>query len=131
MPGIESKILDLIDRYNVREHSLITSFWPPILAKFKELASDLKLGVLCNIWDEEFLDIANRLNAYAILPDYRLVNEDIISKSHETGLKVIVWTVDNIDEARVLLESGVDGIITNDPLAIKLALQLTNNSNTY
>ena len=42
-----------------------------------------------------------------------------IAKCHSLGLRVDFWTIDDAAEARRLLELGADGIITNDPAALK------------
>ena len=38
-----------------------------------------------------------------------------IQKIHAAGLKVHVWTIDKINDAKRLLDLGVDGLITNRP----------------
>jgi len=42
-----------------------------------------------------------------------------IAKCHSIGLRVDFWTIDDRAEAARLLELGADGIITNDPAAIR------------
>jgi glycerophosphoryl diester phosphodiesterase len=42
-----------------------------------------------------------------------------IAKCHSIGLRVDFWTVDDRDEAARLLELGADGIMTNDPSAVR------------
>jgi glycerophosphoryl diester phosphodiesterase len=42
-----------------------------------------------------------------------------IAKCHSIGLRVDFWTIDDRDEAARLLALGADGIITNDPAAIR------------
>jgi len=42
-----------------------------------------------------------------------------IAKCHSIGLRVDFWTVDDRAEAARLLELGADGIITNDPSAVR------------
>lgn len=45
----------------------------------------------------------------------RVVSRRFVRDAHNAGLGVQVWTVDNSDDARRLLEWGVDAIITNRP----------------
>jgi glycerophosphoryl diester phosphodiesterase len=42
-----------------------------------------------------------------------------IAKCHAIGLRVDFWTIDDRDEADRLLVLGADGIITNDPAALR------------
>ena len=44
-----------------------------------------------------------------------IVSPRFIRHAHEAGLKVHVWTVDEEQDIRRLLEWGVDGLITNRP----------------
>jgi glycerophosphoryl diester phosphodiesterase len=42
-----------------------------------------------------------------------------IAKCHSVGLRVDFWTIDDRDQAARLLELGADGIMTNDPRALR------------
>ena len=46
-----------------------------------------------------------------------------IAKCHSIGLRIDFWTVDDRDQAARLLELGADGIITNDPRALRPLFQ--------
>jgi len=45
----------------------------------------------------------------------RVVSPRFISSAHKRNLRVQVWTIDREDDARRLLEWGVDGLITDRP----------------
>lgn len=49
----------------------------------------------------------------------RFDRSTFIAKCHSLGLRVDFWTIDDVAEARRLLDLGADGIITNDPAAMK------------
>lgn len=42
-----------------------------------------------------------------------------IAKCHSLGLRVDFWTIDSVEEAERLLALGADGIMTNDPAAMR------------
>ncbi len=44
-----------------------------------------------------------------------MVSRKFIDAAHDRGLGVQVWTVDTADDARRLIEMGVDGLITDRP----------------
>jgi glycerophosphoryl diester phosphodiesterase len=54
----------------------------------------------------------------------KLVTRDAIADAHRQGLKVWIYTVNDIPEANGLLDLGVDGIITDNPSLIWRALAL-------
>jgi glycerophosphoryl diester phosphodiesterase len=45
----------------------------------------------------------------------RIVTPAFIAKAHEAGIPVTVWTVNDEDDMRRLLDWGVDGLITDRP----------------
>ncbi|HEY0192260.1 MAG TPA: glycerophosphodiester phosphodiesterase [Kofleriaceae bacterium] len=49
----------------------------------------------------------------------RLDRASFIAKCHSIGLRVDFWTIDDPAEARRLIELGADGIMTNDPAAVR------------
>jgi len=51
----------------------------------------------------------------------RVVTPEFIARAHDAGVSVLVWTVNQLDDMRRLLEWGVDGLITDRPdLAVPL-----------
>jgi glycerophosphoryl diester phosphodiesterase len=52
-----------------------------------------------------------------------LVDERFIAAAHARGLQVHVWTVDTEEEATVLLDLGVDGVMTDRPAMLRDLLQ--------
>ena len=45
----------------------------------------------------------------------RVVTQSYIKALHKIGVKIQVWTINDEDEMRRLLDMGVDGIMTDDP----------------
>jgi glycerophosphoryl diester phosphodiesterase len=52
----------------------------------------------------------------------RVVDRRFVESAHQIGKKVHVWTVDDPDDMRHLLDLGVDGIITDEPAVLKNVL---------
>ena len=48
-------------------------------------------------------------------PAHRLVTPGLVNAAHQQGIRVIPWTVNELDEIRRLKQMGVDGIITDFP----------------
>lgn len=60
------------------------------------------------------------VGADAVSPHYRLVaGKPYVDRAHALGLKVIPWTVDDVDAMRRQIGYGVDGIITDYPTALR------------
>lgn len=52
-----------------------------------------------------------------------LVDERFLAAAHARGLQVHVWTVDDPDEARTMLDLGVDGIMTDRPAMLREVME--------
>lgn len=48
-------------------------------------------------------------------PHYSLVNADLLKKCHAKNMKVIPWTVNTLQEMKLLKKLGVDGLISDYP----------------
>lgn len=48
-----------------------------------------------------------------------VTDERFVERAHRAGLAVHVWTIDDADEMRQLLDMGVDGIMTDKPQVLK------------
>jgi glycerophosphoryl diester phosphodiesterase len=60
-------------------------------------------------------------NARAIGPSIEVIRRDpdIVSRAHDDGREVHVWTVDEQSDALLCVERGVDAIITNRPSDVR------------
>jgi glycerophosphoryl diester phosphodiesterase len=43
------------------------------------------------------------------------VDETLVADAHRRGLKILVYTVDEVSDGSALASMGVDGIFTNRP----------------
>ncbi len=59
--------------------------------------------------------------AAAQLPD-RLARPTLINRAHAAGMRVDIFTVNELDRARALFALGVDGVMTDDPRCVATAL---------
>ena len=48
-----------------------------------------------------------------------VLDQRFVERAHRAGLAVIVWTIDEVDEMRRLLDIGVEGILTDKPTDLK------------
>ena len=54
--------------------------------------------------------------------DVELVTADFVEAAHRAGVAVHVWTIDDPDEMRRLVELGVDGVMTDRPSVLAAVL---------
>ena len=53
---------------------------------------------------------------------FKGINEAFVRAVHEAGMEMYAWTVDDPEEARRLISTGIDGITTNRPAWLKQQL---------
>lgn len=111
-------------REKLRNNVLVSSFNVDAMIRIGELDGDIPLGMLVFGQADPASLVARAVGHgfEAIHPHDVLVDRAFVKRSHDAGLAVNVWTVD--DPARIveLAEMGADSVITNDPAAACVAL---------
>lgn len=127
-PGIEAEFARVVAAAGAQDRVLAASFspgrtrrvqrWLPLVARGASpwlIAASVLLGPLA----APVLRLAARRGVVALqvpvawhgLP---VVREAWLRRVHAAGLAAHVWTVDDEDEARILLARGVDGLMTDE-----------------
>lgn len=114
-PGIEQKTLDLIDKYHLRDRIIISSFNHYSVMRMKELAPDMKYGLLEDSRIVKMADYAKGLGVDYLHPLFYTIDELYLKEAAENGLGINAWTVNSEDDIRKMISIGIDGIIGNNP----------------
>ena len=69
---------------------------------------------------------AHAISADIISPYYTEISKQDVDEAHSLGMKVIPWTVNNEKDMNMLLDMGVDGIISDKPWLLKQVLEKRN-----
>jgi glycerophosphoryl diester phosphodiesterase len=119
-PGdaLPEKVAELVKKAGTERNTIFSSFHPAILGRIRKLMPDVPAGLLTGEgwlqWGNSFL--GRRISPELIHPYFTKTTRDFIEKAHLDQRKVNTWTVDDPREIFRLVEDGVDGIITDDPL---------------
>jgi len=116
-PGLCEKLIGLAEEFAMGERILYSSFNHYSLCEIKQIDPKAKIGLLYELGMVDPWVYANYVKADAIHPHYYVIAAlpETVKRCHENGIKVNVWTVDDPDAIKLMLKSGVDGIITNKP----------------
>lgn len=63
----------------------------------------------------KYINFALETKAIGLNIDYKYCTQELINEAHKNNLIVSVWTVDNANDIRKMLDLGVDNITTNRP----------------
>lgn len=94
-----------------------------LLEEARALAPALSLAVTAGLSRRgDPVDHALRIGAAAIHPHRLLAGRSLVARAHEAGLEVVPYTVNRARELFGLVETGADGVFTDDPAAIRRLL---------
>lgn len=128
-PGIAEDILDTLESYpgflNAAARAgrlVVQSFDYGFMETFNALAPDVPVGLLGGPPSD---DVLVEVSAWAdqINPQYRTVDRALVERVHELGMTISVYTVNQEDDMRAMIDLGVDGIITNYPARLEQVLE--------
>ncbi|MCL4396967.1 glycerophosphodiester phosphodiesterase [Candidatus Parvarchaeota archaeon] len=122
-PGIEEKMLDLIDEFNLKNNVQIISFDFDSLEIVRKLDKTIRTGLLYTGKSSWFIDIAKNLKINFLQPAFYLVYGDDIEIARKNGFKVAAWTVDNPEDIKRAIDLGVDSITSNNPRLVLRTLK--------
>ena len=113
-PGIEERVVSMLEIYEVVDRTLVQSFDHDAIALTRSLNREVRVGALV-----EEAPVGDGLLAAgvanAICPGAGLVTETLLTKIREAGLECYVWTVNEPALMDRLVSWQVDGIITDRP----------------
>ena len=69
---------------------------------------------------------AHAIGADIISPYYTEISKQDVDEAHSLDMKVVPWTVNNEKDMNMLLDMGVDGIISDKPWLLKQVLEKRN-----
>ncbi len=92
---------------------LLTSFSRVALAAARQAAPELARGFLLEKLDPDWHAAAQELDCRAIICHHPLWNAALLEQVHAAGWRALAYTVNDAQEARRLLDLGLDGLITD------------------
>ena len=99
------------------EHFIVSSFNWDELELFRSVDKNTPVGVLVSksMSINEAIEFGKNINAQAIHPNFRLLNDKAVKKIKNNGFKIYTWTVNDEDDINFMKKLKVDGIISDYP----------------
>jgi glycerophosphoryl diester phosphodiesterase len=112
-PGIEERVVSLLQIYDVAERCLVLSFDHRALAKVREMDPTIRTGALVahRPIDPSGLEGI----ATALCPAANLLTEEDTLRAMTAGLDTYVWVVNDVATMDRMIALGVTGILTDRP----------------
>lgn len=124
--GSAATVAALIEKYDLIDHVIISSFNPFVLRRVKHINPRLACGLIYApdlpifLRDAWLAPLIPGLNARH--PHHSQVNKVVVDQFHAWGLAVNVWTVNQAGIAQAMAQAGVDGLVGDDPVLIRETL---------
>ena len=122
-PYIEKQVINLLNRFEMREKTVITSFDFENLARTRAYNPGYELGYLtCDVSDG-VINKLKKLGAEEICPEAKVLTTELVQSLHEQGFRIRAWGVRNEELMRHAYRCGCDGMTVNFPDKLHALLQ--------
>jgi glycerophosphoryl diester phosphodiesterase len=116
LPGIELKLLFILSHYDYLERTVFSSFNYDSLRRLRELAPDVRLGIVFDSGiNEDPFAVAGQVGAASIHIRKELASRDFLDQAWNAGMDVFVWTVNEVRDMEKFASLGVQGIVSDFP----------------
>lgn len=143
------KVYEIVKKYNMQDRITLQSFDWRTLKEMKKLDSNITLVALCSEqpswgWQEgcylkvgdkkpspwlaglnindyhgDYVKAAHDIGADVISPYWEELSNQLVVEAHELGMKVVPWTVNDPAKMNMLIDMGVDGMISDKPWILR------------
>jgi glycerophosphoryl diester phosphodiesterase len=126
LDSLVEKVCQLVSRHALEDRVLFSSFSANNLKLSRQILPDVPVAILApRGWMGWLSRLSVMLNTSPewVHPYFSDASGGYIRRQHELGRKVNAWTVDDPADMAALLLNGVDGLITDDPVAARQVLE--------
>lgn len=117
-------VLEAIDSLGLADRCILQSFDPAVLEVVHAERPDITVALLVENqigWKENLKRLSFEPDIYS--PWFGLIDAKDVEKLHDKNVEVVVWTVNEAADIRAVMALGVDGIISDYPDRVMLALE--------
>lgn len=99
----------------------VHSFDHRISRRVRALAPDTPVGVLSTSYLMDNVAAVRAAGARDLWQHWSMIDAALVRDAHAAGIRVVAWTVNDVDVARRLAGYGVDGLCTDLPGVLRAA----------
>ncbi len=121
--GVEHALVGALRQIQEVARAAILSFDLGALANIRKREPTLISGFLFDRPRENAIADANRVGARQIAPHHKILTREMVDSAHRSYIQVVTWTVNEPDEMRAALSTGVNGLMTDYPDRLKKVLE--------
>lgn len=123
--NLEENLLQVVYDNDMQDQVVFICLQPEPLQRIKELGSEIPtVYTMFFAWGH--IEDAAFSDAFSI--EERNITRALVDNIHSAGKQVFAWTVNSESGVQYLVDCGVDGIVTDDPVMMRNALNKVNYS---
>ena len=128
-PGIEEKVLALLDRHGMAASTVVMAFGAPTWRRVRELRPDIATCALYSARSLAGISLSAELAMLraAAVPfvgiEHTVVDAATVAEARKAGIGVGAWTVNDAVEMQRVIDSGAAILITDQPDLAKTLLK--------
>ncbi|OGO35326.1 MAG: hypothetical protein A2W35_22115 [Chloroflexi bacterium RBG_16_57_11] len=124
-PGVEEKMLGVLEETGYQDQAAIQSFETGSLETLQGLDPNLRRCALSGLWKLSLRNPPGEAQLVCPMAEMVLLNPFMIRQAHAEGRQVFVYfgVFENPLMFKAMRFFGVDGLMSDDPLALKEALE--------
>lgn len=121
--GVVDPLVAMVTSAGLAQEVVFTSFHLPWLELLHQVSPQARIGYLTRQFDDEMIARVRSLGFEQICPAARATTAPLVARAQAAGLVVRAWGVDADAVQDHALQCGVDGMTTNWPDRLLLALK--------
>lgn len=114
------RVVALVKDRDLVSSTLISSFETSVLEYIATIEEAPPMAMLRRPQaDQSTVDHCVRLNVFSYHPNHHNLTREQVQMMHEQGIPVFPYEIGARDELQRVMQMGVDGVITGDPVMVK------------
>jgi glycerophosphoryl diester phosphodiesterase len=121
--GMDHTLVGALQSAENAARTVVISFDAPTLAPLPKIDPGIMMGLLVDKARPDLVKVATELGARQLCPRANLITRELVDSAHAADLQVVTWTVNDPGQMRSLIQTGVDGIMTDRPDRLRAVIE--------
>ncbi|HEY6442599.1 MAG TPA: glycerophosphodiester phosphodiesterase family protein [Candidatus Acidoferrales bacterium] len=121
--GMHHALVGALQSAENAARTVVISFDTSTLAPLPKLDPGIMMGLLFDHAQPDPVQTATELGARQLCPRADLVTSELVDRAHAADLQVVAWTVNDPKQMRSLIQTGIDGIMTDRPDRLRAVVE--------
>lgn len=113
--GMEKIVLNMIEKYNLKDRVILSTFNHLSLIKLRKLDSKIVLGALTESTLANVVKYLDDIEVQCYHPYFpSILNKEYTEEIKKSGIKINTYTINSKEDMIKVINAGVDSLITNE-----------------